>query len=198
MYIEACVYFTCLCGVMGRGDNGLIENIKKLWIHNQCVSRHMFSLYLVFKIICIKQINEFERNCIEKQFIKFMHFENPIILTIEKWEQKTHWITASNKILNVVQNIKRITFSQIIVTITNMVVTARPNLPYIVRFVPYRPHGSVPGDASPVLSLTPQNTYDKLATSTLNKASYHSLTRRCGILQSTPLKEPDDPVGTTG
>jgi hypothetical protein len=77
-------------------------------------------------------------------------------------------------------------------------ITARPNLPYIVRFGPYRPHGFVPGDASPLLSLTPQNAYDKLATSTLNKASYHSLTRRCGILQSTPLKEPDDPVGTTG
>jgi len=79
-----------------------------------------------------------------------------------------------------------------------MVVTAWPNLPYIVRFKPYRPHGFVPGYASPLLSLTPQNTYDKLATNTLNKASYHSLTRRCGILQSTPLKEPDDPVGTTG
>ena len=79
-----------------------------------------------------------------------------------------------------------------------MVITARPNLPYIVHFEPYRPHGSVPGDASPLLSLTPQNTYDKLATNILNKASYHSLTRRCGILQSTPLKEPDDPVGTTG
>jgi len=71
-------------------------------------------------------------------------------------------------------------------------------LPYIVRFGPYRPHGFVPGDASPLLSLTSQNTHDKLATSTLNKASYHSLTRRCGILQSTPLKEPEDPVGTTG
>jgi hypothetical protein len=79
-----------------------------------------------------------------------------------------------------------------------MVVTAWPNLPYIVRFKPYRPHSFVPGYASPLLNLTPQNTYDKLATSTLNKASYHSLTRRCGILQSTPLKEPDDPVGTTG
>jgi hypothetical protein len=114
-----------------------------------------------------------------------------------KSENKRHWITASNKILNVVQNIKRITFSQIIVTITNKVVTARPNLPYIVRFGPYRTHGFVPGDVSPLLSLTPQNMYDKVATSTLNKASYHSLTRRCGILQSTPLKEPDDPVGTT-
>jgi hypothetical protein len=77
-------------------------------------------------------------------------------------------------------------------------VTARPNLPYIVRFGPYRPHGFVPGDASPHLSLMPQNAYDKLATSTLNKASHHSLTRRCAILQSTPLKELDDPVGTTG
>jgi hypothetical protein len=71
-------------------------------------------------------------------------------------------------------------------------------LPYIVRFGPYHPHGFFPGDASPLLSLTPQNAYDKLATSTLNKAIYHSFTRRCEILQSTPLKKPDDPVGTTG
>jgi hypothetical protein len=76
-------------------------------------------------------------------------------------------------------------------------VTARPNLPYIVRFGPYRPHGFVPGDASPLLSPTPQNAYDKSATSTLNKVSDHSLTRQYGILQSTPLKKSDDPVGTT-
>ena len=77
-------------------------------------------------------------------------------------------------------------------------VTAKPNLPYIVRFGPYRPHGFVPGDESPHLSLTPQNTYSKLATSTLNKASYQTLTRRYGIFQSTPLKESNDPVGTIG
>jgi len=65
-------------------------------------------------------------------------------------------------------------------------VTARPNLPYIVRFGPYRPRSFVSGDVSSHLSLTPQNAYDKLATSTLNKASYHSLTRQCGILQDTP------------
>jgi len=50
-----------------------------------------------------------------------------------------------------------------------MDVIARPNLPYIVRFGPYRPHDFVSGDASPYLSLTPQNAYDKSATSTLNK-----------------------------
>jgi len=55
-------------------------------------------------------------------------------------------------------------------------VTAQPNLSYIVRFGPYRHHGFIPSDASPLLSLTPQNAYDKLATSTLNKASYQSLT----------------------
>ena len=64
------------------------------------------------------------------------------------------------------------------------------NLPYIVRFGHYCPHGFVPSDASPPLSLTPQNVYDKLATSTLNKTSYHSLTRRCEILQSTSLRSP--------
>jgi hypothetical protein len=80
----------------------------------------------------------------------------------------------------------------------NICITVGPNLLYIVRFGPYFPHGFISGDASSLLSLTPQNTYDMLATSTLNKVSYHSFTRRCGILQSTPLKEPDDPVGTTG
>jgi len=63
---------------------------------------------------------------------------------------------------------------------------------YIVRFGPYRPYDFVLGDASP----TPQTAYNMLATSTTNKASYQTLTRRCGILQSTPFKEPDDPVGT--
>jgi hypothetical protein len=76
-------------------------------------------------------------------------------------------------------------------------VTARPNLPYIIRLESYYPHGFVPGDASPLLSLTSQNAYDKLATSTTNNASYQLLTCWCGILQSTFLKEPDDLVGTT-
>ena len=62
-------------------------------------------------------------------------------------------------------------------------VAAPPNLSYIVRFGPYRPHGFVPGDASPHLSLTSQNAFDKLAISTLNKANYQSLTRRCGTWQ---------------
>jgi hypothetical protein len=77
-------------------------------------------------------------------------------------------------------------------------VTARFNMLYIVRFGPYHPHGFVPGDASPLLSLMPQNAYNMLAISTINKVSYQTLTRRCGILQSTALKEPDNPVGTTG
>ena len=68
-------------------------------------------------------------------------------------------------------------------------VTARPNLPYIVRFGPYRPHGFVPGDASSLLNLTPQNAYDKLTTNTLNKTSYHSLTRRYGILHKIYWRE---------
>jgi hypothetical protein len=61
---------------------------------------------------------------------------------------------------------------------------------YIIRFGPYRPHGFVLGDASSFLSLTPQNTYNMLATNTANKTSYQTLTRRYGILQSTPLKSP--------
>jgi hypothetical protein len=78
------------------------------------------------------------------------------------------------------------------------IVTVRPNMLYIVRFGPYHPHGFVPGDASPLLILTPQNAYNMLATSTTNKVSYQTRTRRCGILQSIPLKEPNDPVGTIG
>jgi hypothetical protein len=69
---------------------------------------------------------------------------------------------------------------------------------YIVRFGPYRPHGFVPGDASSLLSLTPQNAYNMLATSTTNKASYKTLTRWCGISQFTPFKKLEDPVSTTG
>jgi hypothetical protein len=89
--------------------------------------------------------------------------------------------------------------SQVLLVIIRLIgdVTVWPNPSYIVPFGPYRPHGFVSGDASPLLSLTPQNVYDKLATNTLNKVSYHSLTRRCEILQSTPLKEPDDPINTT-
>jgi len=60
-------------------------------------------------------------------------------------------------------------------------VTVRPNMSYIVRFGSYNPHGFVLGDASPLLSLTPQNAYNMLATSTTNKASYQTLTHRCGI-----------------
>jgi hypothetical protein len=48
---------------------------------------------------------------------------------------------------------------------------------YIVRFGPYRPHGLVPDDVSSLLSLTSQNAYNMLATSTTNKASYQTLTR---------------------
>jgi hypothetical protein len=54
---------------------------------------------------------------------------------------------------------------------------------YIVRFGPYCPHDFVPSDASPLLSLTPQNVYNMLATSTTNKVSYQTLTRQCEILQ---------------
>ena len=77
------------------------------------------------------------------------------------------------------------------------IVTARPNMLYIVCFRPYRPHSFVLGDASPLLSLMPQNAYNMLATSITNKASYQTLICRCGILQFTPFKEPDNPVDTT-
>jgi hypothetical protein len=72
-------------------------------------------------------------------------------------------------------------------------VIAQPNLPDIVRFGSYRPHEYLLGDHA-----WPQNAFDKSTTSTPNKANYKIITRRCGILQYTPLKEPDDLVGTTG
>jgi len=61
-------------------------------------------------------------------------------------------------------------------------VTGWPNMLYIVRFGSYRPHSFVPGDANPLLSLTLQNVYNMLATSTTNKANYQTFTHRCGIL----------------
>jgi hypothetical protein len=60
-------------------------------------------------------------------------------------------------------------------------VTAWPNLLDIVCFGPYRPHRFVLGDHA-----WPQNTSDKLATSTTNKASNQLITRRCGILHLPP------------
>ena len=48
-------------------------------------------------------------------------------------------------------------------------VIAQSNLPYIVHFKPYRPHGFVLGDASLLLSLMPQNAYNRSATSTTHK-----------------------------
>ena len=61
-------------------------------------------------------------------------------------------------------------------------VTARPNMPYIVRFELYRPHGFVLDNTSPLLSLMSQNTYNMLATSTTNKTNYQTLTRQCMII----------------
>jgi hypothetical protein len=51
-----------------------------------------------------------------------------------------------------------------------MSVIVRPNLLYIIRFGPYRPYGFVLGDTSPLLSLMPQNTNNRSATSTTHKA----------------------------
>ena len=73
----------------------------------------------------------------------------------------------------------------------NFLPTTQPNLPDIVFFGPYHPHGFVLGSHA-----WPQDMFVKLVTSTINKANYQLLTRRCEILQSTPFKEPNDPVGT--
>ena len=67
-------------------------------------------------------------------------------------------------------------------------IIARPNLLYIVCFGPYRPHGFVSGDASSLVSLTPQNTNNRSATSTTHKALTLDARFRCGISQSLHLK----------
>jgi len=59
-----------------------------------------------------------------------------------------------------------------------IIVTVRLNLPDIVRFGSYRPHGFVLGNHA-----WPQNTFNKLAASITNKISYQIFTRRCRILQ---------------
>jgi hypothetical protein len=51
-----------------------------------------------------------------------------------------------------------------------------------------RSHGFVHGDVSPLLSLTPQNTYNRSATSTTHKALALDARFRCGISQSPNLK----------
>jgi hypothetical protein len=68
-------------------------------------------------------------------------------------------------------------------------VTARPNLPDIVRFGLYHSHGFVLGDHAWL-----QNAFDKLATSIINKANNQLLTRQCGILQLYFLWVDDNPL----
>jgi len=45
---------------------------------------------------------------------------------------------------------------------------------YIVRFKFYYLHGFIFNNANPLLSLTPQNTYNMLATDTTNNTSYQT------------------------
>jgi len=66
-------------------------------------------------------------------------------------------------------------------------VIAQPNLLYIVRFGPYRPHVFVLVDASPLLSLTPQNAYNRSVTSTTHKALALDTRFRCEILHCVLL-----------
>jgi hypothetical protein len=72
--------------------------------------------------------------------------------------------------------------------------TARPNMLYIICFESYYPHGFVPDDASSLLSLTPQNAYNMLATSIINKISYQTFTRRCEILHHTYSRRTQEQV----
>ena len=76
----------------------------------------------------------------------------------------------------------------IITLILMIIVTTRPNLPYIVRSRPYRPHGFVPSDVSPLISLTSKSTYNRSTTSTTHKALTLNARFRCGISQSPHLK----------
>jgi len=54
----------------------------------------------------------------------------------------------------------------------------------------FRPRGFVPGDVSPSLSLTPQNAYNMLATSTTNKVNYQTSPADVGYYNSPPLRSP--------
>jgi hypothetical protein len=72
-------------------------------------------------------------------------------------------------------------------------VTARPNMLYIVRFGPYRPHGFVPGDASSLLSLTPQNAYNMLAPALLIRPATHPSPADVGSYNPLPLRSPTTP-----
>jgi carbohydrate-binding DOMON domain-containing protein len=54
---------------------------------------------------------------------------------------------------------------------------------YIVRFGPYRPHDFIISDASSLLSMTSQNVYNILVTSTTNKALTLYARFRCEISQ---------------
>jgi hypothetical protein len=76
----------------------------------------------------------------------------------------------------------------IITLILMIIVTTRPNLPYIVRSRPHRPHGFVPSDVSPLISLTSKSTYNRSTTSTTHKALTLNARFRCGISQSPHLK----------
>jgi len=76
----------------------------------------------------------------------------------------------------------------IITLILMIIVTTRPNLPYIVRSRPYRPHGFVPSDVSPLISLTSKSMYSRSTTSTTHKALTLNAHFRCGISQSPHLK----------
>jgi hypothetical protein len=62
-------------------------------------------------------------------------------------------------------------------------VIAQLNMPYIVRFGSYCPHGFVLGDASPLLRLTPQNTYNMSTIGFTHKVLALDARFRYGILQ---------------
>jgi hypothetical protein len=67
-------------------------------------------------------------------------------------------------------------------------ITARPNLPYIVCFGPYHPHNFLSDNTSPLLSLTPQNAYDKLALALLIRPATNSSPANVGSYRDNPIE----------
>ena len=100
------------------------------------------------------------------------------------WDITIHPLMEPDDLVGTTRHLARLTL------IPN--VTARPNLANIIGFGPYRHHEFVFRSHA-----WPQIMSDKSTTNNTNKANYQILTRRCEISQSTLLKEPDDPIGTT-
>ena len=81
----------------------------------------------------------------------------------------------------------------VLIKSTKSCVTARPNMPNIVCFGLYRLYGFVSGDASQLLSLTSQNTFNMFALALLIRPATHPSPADVGSYNPSPLKSPMTP-----